>query len=91
MASPSVSTDQGLGVLHSRTALALVCFWGLLGAFKYFNFFVGSVGAVLTSFGLPAPRVVLDVGLPVGISFYTFQSMSYTIDIYRGRIIYFQF
>jgi D-alanyl-lipoteichoic acid acyltransferase DltB (MBOAT superfamily) len=52
---------------------------GLLGAFKYYNFFSSSVSGW---FGLSA--IPLDVLLPVGISFYTFQSMSYTIDVYRG-------
>jgi len=55
---------------------------GLLGFFKYFDFFIGSFE---DAFGLSAARLHLDIVLPVGISFYTFQTMSYTIDIYRGR------
>jgi len=51
-----------------------------LGIFKYFDFFRGSVGALL---GVPAGPA-LDLVLPLGISFYTFQTMSYTIDVYRG-------
>ena len=51
----------------------------LLGTFKYYNFFAGSISGW---FGYSA--IPLDVLLPVGISFYTFQSMSYTIDVYRG-------
>jgi D-alanyl-lipoteichoic acid acyltransferase DltB (MBOAT superfamily) len=51
----------------------------LLGAFKYYNFFAGSISSW---FGVSA--IPLNVLLPVGISFYTFQSMSYTIDVYRG-------
>jgi alginate O-acetyltransferase complex protein AlgI len=59
----------------------------LLGFFKYFNFAVESLGAVLSAVGLDAlrPEVTLRVVLPLGISFYTFQSMSYTFDVYRGR------
>jgi len=59
----------------------------LLGFFKYFNFAVDSVGALLAGVGLAhlQPEVGLRVVLPLGISFYTFQSMSYTLDIYRGR------
>ncbi|MDG2111955.1 MAG: MBOAT family protein [Actinomycetota bacterium] len=59
---------------------------GILGAFKYFNFFVDSAQSVLETVGLATDPVVLRVVLPVGISFYTFQTMSYTIDVYRGRI-----
>lgn len=54
----------------------------VLGFFKYFNFFVDSF---LTAFGLSNPGV-LQIILPVGISFYTFQSLSYSIDVYRGKI-----
>ena len=58
----------------------------LLGFFKYFNFFVDSATSSLALFGVHAPTLRLDIVLPVGISFYTFQTMSYTIDIYRGRL-----
>ena len=54
---------------------------GLLGLFKYADFFISSVNAV-TGLGLP----LLHLALPVGISFYTFQSLSYTIDVYRGKL-----
>lgn len=59
---------------------------GLLGFFKYFNFFVDNVHEALAAFGFSVPLPVLAVVLPVGISFYTFQSLSYTIDVYRGRL-----
>ena len=59
---------------------------GILGTFKYFNFFVDSAQSLLERIGLAPDPVVLQVVLPVGISFYTFQTMSYTIDIYRGRL-----
>jgi len=60
---------------------------GLLGFFKYFNFGIENYQALATLTGLPGldPSLVLQVTLPLGISFYTFQSMSYTIDVYRGR------
>jgi D-alanyl-lipoteichoic acid acyltransferase DltB (MBOAT superfamily) len=58
----------------------------LLGTFKYFNFFVASFEAALAHLGLPAPRFHLDVVVPVGISFYTFESLSYIVDIYRRRL-----
>jgi alginate O-acetyltransferase complex protein AlgI len=56
----------------------------ILGFFKYFNFFVDSASSLLRAFGLSPSLPTLQVILPVGISFYTFQTMSYTIDIYRG-------
>ncbi|HMB02296.1 MAG TPA: MBOAT family O-acyltransferase, partial [Isosphaeraceae bacterium] len=58
----------------------------ILGFFKYFNFFVDSAGALARSLGLSPPRLYLHLILPVGISFYTFQSLSYTIDVYRRRL-----
>jgi len=57
---------------------------GILAAFKYFDFFLGSLGELLTSMGWEAAMPSLSLVLPVGISFYTFQSMSYSIDVYRG-------
>ncbi len=64
-----------------------VCFnLGTLGFFKYFNFFAESAHSVLASVGLSVPFSTLEVVLPVGISFYTFQTMSLTIDAYRGHV-----
>ncbi|MFW6087504.1 MAG: MBOAT family O-acyltransferase, partial [Myxococcota bacterium] len=74
---------------HAKRAwltLSLVGNLGLLGLFKYFNFFAGAVTDGLGLVGLNVPTPYLDVMLPVGISFYTFQTLSYTIDIYRGRL-----
>lgn len=59
---------------------------GILGFFKYFNFFVDSAASLLSVVGFQPNLPVLRVILPVGISFYTFQTMSYTIDIYRKKI-----
>ncbi len=59
---------------------------GILGLFKYFNFFVENFSALISSFGLKPSLTTLHIILPVGISFYTFQSMSYTIDVYRKQI-----
>ncbi len=60
---------------------------GILGFFKYFNFFIDSAGALLARAGLEANLPVLRIILPVGISFYTFQTMAYTLDVYRGRLV----
>jgi alginate O-acetyltransferase complex protein AlgI len=59
---------------------------GFLGFFKYFNFFADGFVSMLALFGLKASWTTLNIILPVGISFYTFQSMSYTIDVYRREI-----
>lgn len=59
---------------------------GMLGFFKYFDFFAESVRDGLTELGMEANPILLEVVLPVGISFYTFQTLSYTIDIYRKKI-----
>ena len=59
---------------------------GVLVYFKYFNFFIDSFVNVFTFLGKPIKHNSLDVILPVGISFYTFQTMSYTIDIYRNKL-----
>jgi D-alanyl-lipoteichoic acid acyltransferase DltB (MBOAT superfamily) len=56
---------------------------GILGFFKYFNFFTTSFVDLASTFGVTMSPVMLGIVLPVGISFYTFQSMSYTIDVYR--------
>ena len=59
---------------------------GILGVFKYLNFFADSAVEVLDAIGWEADPITLNVILPVGISFYTFQTMSYTLDVYRERI-----
>ncbi len=67
--------------------IASVCLnLSLLGFFKYFNFFADSLKTLLGSFGYGVDFVTLRIVLPVGISFYTFQSMSYVIDVYRGEL-----
>lgn len=57
----------------------------ILGFFKYWDFFARELGALLAAIGLPAAPLTLGLILPVGISFYTFQTMSYTIDVYRRQ------
>jgi alginate O-acetyltransferase complex protein AlgI len=67
---------------------SLVANLGLLGFFKYFNFFTDNVYGIsdLLGLGLDRPEhPILSVALPVGISFYTFQTMSYTIDVFRNQ------
>lgn len=73
---------------YKRTALAASIFGnlGLLALFKYLNFFVQEATELLTALGFDASPTTLQIILPVGISFYTLQTLSYTIDVYRGTI-----
>ncbi len=59
---------------------------GMLAAFKYFNFFVENVRDVLGAVGLTVAPPLLEIALPAGISFYTFQALSYTVDVYKGEM-----
>jgi len=59
---------------------------GILGFFKYFNFFIDSFITAFSSVGIEMNEWSLNIILPVGISFYTFQTLSYTIDVYRKKI-----
>src|SRR6478609_4496871 len=66
--------------------LSVIVNLGFLGVFKYFNFFSASFAQMLSTVGFKASPILLDVVLPVGISFYTFHGLSYVIDIYFKRI-----
>jgi len=59
---------------------------GLLCYFKYANFFLDSLQEAATAMGLPLSLPVLQIVLPVGISFYTFEAINYTVDVYRGKL-----
>ncbi len=84
----------GLALHGSRTdrrrrlllILSLVVNLGFLGFFKYFNFFIDSAAEMLTAMGMQPHLPTLRIVLPVGISFYTFQTLSYTLDIYRREL-----
>lgn len=65
---------------------ALVYNFGMLFFFKYINFAIENVNIILRSFSPGAGLASLNFGLPLGISFYTFQAVSYVIDVYRGEI-----
>ncbi len=72
-----------------RKALLIVSLAGNLGSlviFKYLDFGIQSVNQIFTWLGIPVLIPAAGLILPVGISFYTFQSMSYTIDVYRGEL-----
>ena len=66
--------------------ISLTCNLGLLALFKYYGFFAENFLAFAQSFGWTPNDLTLNLVLPVGISFYTFQTLSYTIDVYRGQL-----
>lgn len=74
------------GKAKAITAANIVLNLLILGIFKYYNFFIGNMGVLLRQFGMSADWPTLHIILPVGISFYTFQALSYSIDVYRGKI-----
>ncbi|MDX6722893.1 MAG: alginate O-acetyltransferase complex protein AlgI, partial [Solirubrobacteraceae bacterium] len=70
------------GIVAATVAVDLV----VLGFFKYYGFFVGSVDRLLDEVGLGVPLTLLTVALPVGLSFFTFQAISYVVDVKRRLI-----
>ena len=83
---------QRLGRTESPTlrkallAISICLNLGVLGVFKYANFFIDGLKELLQTAGLEASTPTLSIILPVGISFYTFQTISYTFDVYRNEI-----
>lgn len=92
----SSALDYFVGMMLTRTQnprtrrswliLSLCANLGTIAFFKYFNFFVTSAATLLAWLGLPTSLHTLNIVIPVGVSFYTFHSMSYTIDVYRGKL-----
>ena len=66
--------------------ISLIANLSVLGFFKYFNFFIDSFTESISFFGTHLDGITLQIVLPVGISFYTFQTLSYTIDVYNDKI-----
>ncbi len=73
-------------VIKTITILNVVINLLILGFFKYFNFFVDSFVSAFSAFGITLHATTLQIILPVGISFYTFQALSYSIDVYRNKL-----
>ena len=92
----SSALDYLVGTMLARTQdprarrgwliLSLCANLGTIAFFKYYNFFVTSAAALLAWLGLHPSLHTLNIIIPVGVSFYTFHSMSYTIDVYRGKL-----
>ena len=73
-------------VRRSLLMTSLLANFGLLGVFKYANFFLNSLQNVIQEIGFTVHLPTLEIILPIGISFYTFQTLSYTIDVYKGNL-----
>ena len=86
---PPLLTEGGARSRGQRLAvtISVISNLALLGFFKYFNFATDNYDALVSAIGLPGLSLdlAIRITLPLGISFYTFQSMSYTIDVYRGH------
>jgi alginate O-acetyltransferase complex protein AlgI len=92
----STLLDYSIGLALGKTSaqnkrkallyVSMLANLGLLGFFKYFNFFLDNLTTAFTFFGASINTTSLTILLPVGISFYTFQTMSYTIDVYRNKL-----
>lgn len=84
----SLSMEENKKITYKKicVAVSVVLNLAVLGYFKYFNFFISNINDVLNRFHVTWSVPAVDVLLPVGISFYTFQALSYTMDVYRDEI-----
>ncbi|MCP4971737.1 MAG: MBOAT family protein, partial [Arcobacter sp.] len=80
-----INSSKSKRVKKNWLLLSLVSNLGLLAIFKYYNFFADTFANSMNTIGWRVDDLTLNIILPVGISFYTFQTLSYTIDIYRGN------
>ena len=90
-----IAWGSGLTLRHSATdrarrvivAVAVAVLLAILGAFKYYGFFLDSVQGALLALGWQRDLPLMQIILPVGISFFTFQAISYVVDVYRGEFV----
>lgn len=84
--SLQISKSQTIRGKKLYLLISIISNLSILGFFKYYNFFTLSAKIALENIGLQVNPLFLEFALPLGISFYTFQTMSYTIDVYRGHL-----
>src|SRR5579862_1903145 len=82
----AIARTTNLSTRRTLLVVSLIINFGILGVFKYFNFFVDSSMHVFNTFGFRVSRHFLRIILPPGISFYTFQEVAYIVDVYKGKI-----
>lgn len=85
-ASRIIDRTDKVAIKRLAIVVTLVVSLGVLFFYKYFNFLSTALSSVIGLFGVTSDPVLLDLVLPVGISFYTFQTLSYAIDVYRGDV-----
>lgn len=78
--------SQSIKIKKATLIMSLVVCLGILFVFKYFNFFLDTITRIFSLFAIQLHPITLKLLLPVGISFYTFQTLSYVIDVYRGNV-----
>ena len=88
LAALGISRTENKYVRRLLLSLSLIVCLGTLFFYKYFNFLMESIFGIASLFGDVGSPFLLSLALPVGISFYTFQTLSYVIDVYRGKIEY---
>jgi len=86
LCSHGIETTQRAKRKKIFVTISIIANLSILGVFKYYDFFAVNFQDLMGNFGLTVHPYFLNIALPVGISFYTFQTMSYTIDVYRGKI-----
>ncbi len=86
IASHIIAKSENQKIRKMWLAITLIVCLGVLFFYKYFNFLAGSVVGIIEMFGGTPSPIALNLILPVGISFYTFQTLSYVIDVYRGNV-----
>ncbi|MEZ5980564.1 MAG: MBOAT family O-acyltransferase, partial [Planctomycetota bacterium] len=82
----ALDREERSGRRRALLSASLVLNLGVLGLFKYFDFFTETGAQLLTWLGVPTSPILLHLVVPAGISFYTFQTLSYTIDVYRRKL-----
>src|SRR5205823_5831249 len=82
----SISKVESQRIKKFLVAASVTANLGLLCYFKYMNFFLDSLRETLVAFGASPNIPVLEVILPIGISFYTFEAINYVVDVYRGHV-----
>ncbi|HEY3276247.1 MAG TPA: MBOAT family O-acyltransferase [Syntrophorhabdaceae bacterium] len=86
LAGLKLASDKNIKSRKLVLSLSCVFSIGLLGVFKYFNFFVDNFISAFASIGIHLQARTLNIVLPVGISFYTLKALGYTIDVYKGKL-----
>lgn len=81
-----MENHESKSVRRAIMAVSSIICLGVLFVFKYFNFFAGTIADLLSKFTINMHPITLQLILPIGISFYTFQTLSYVIDVYRGNV-----